>query len=64
MESSTQVLYNERKALVNFQFIWGRLKKRLASSVLYYQAWEKDFWSVLEALEETPSASPSPNLVS
>ena len=41
----------------------GEAKNCLGSGILYYQAREKDFWAVLEALEKTPSASPSPNLV-
>ena len=38
---------NERKTLIKFQIIWGEVKKRLSSSILYYQAWEKGFWTVL-----------------
>ena len=56
-------IYNERKTLINFQFVWGEVKNCLGSSILYYQAQENSFWAVLEALEKTPSASPSPNLV-
>ena len=41
----------------------GEVKKRLGSNIFYYQAREKGFWAVLEALEKTPSASFSPKLV-
>ena len=56
-------MYIKRKALMKFKFILGNARKRLGSSVLYYQAWGKGFWATRKALEETTSASSSPNLI-
>ena len=48
---------------LKFQFLLGDAKNRLSSSVSYYQARELCFWADLKAWEQTPKASPSPNLV-
>ena len=48
---------------LNYQFILGKGKKRLGSSVLYHQAREQCFWAALKALEQMLKASPSPHLV-
>ena len=41
----------------------GKGKKRLGSSVSYYQARVQRFWAGLKAWEQKPKASPSPILV-
>ena len=48
---------------LKFQFLLGDAKKRLGSSVPYYQAREQRFWADLKAWERMPKASPSPYLV-
>ena len=56
-------MYIKEIRWLKFQFLLGDAKICLGSSVLYYQAREKRFWADLKAWEQTPKASPSPNLV-
>ena len=39
-------MYNEKKALITFQFLWGQAKNDLGSSFPNYQAGEQYFKSL------------------
>ena len=47
-------MYTKENQGLKFQFILGNDRKHPGSSV---------FWAALQALRQTPSASPSPNVV-
>ena len=56
-------MYTKENQGLKFQFILGNDRKHPGSSVSYYQAQEQRFWAALQASRQTPSASPSPNVV-
>ena len=60
MEFVLRSLYTKRNQGLIFQFILGKAKKRLGSSVLHYQAREQGFRAALKAWKQTLKTSPSP----
>ena len=49
-------MYNKRKALIMFRFLLGKARKRLDSSVSYYQAKNQSFWATLKSQVKVPEA--------